>query len=205
MALFYQPVPTVGQLTDEEAAHALRVLRLKPGAAIELTDGKGSLYAAEITTVAGKQCHYRLTAQPQVMPRRPYHLHLAIAPTKNADRLEWMVEKCCEIGIDQISLVHCHHSERKVQKVERLVKKAVGAMKQSGNLFLPAIAPMVPFKSWLQHTEVIKGQAFIGYVDAHHNTTLQLAALKAKGEAKSSTRPSLICKMSGTCEQQILT
>lgn len=110
------------ELPVEEAMHALRVLRLKSGDEMFLMDGKGSFYRAEVTLAATKRCLYQIK---EVLPQEKTwrgRIHLAIAPTKMMDRIEWMVEKATEIGFDDISFLNCKFSERKVMRTVRLEK-----------------------------------------------------------------------------------
>ncbi|MFN8309704.1 MAG: RsmE family RNA methyltransferase [Chitinophagales bacterium] len=150
MQLFYAKVSGAGStaVLDENEAQHLRVLRLEGGAAIQLMDGIGNLWQAVVVhagkTGATAQVQQLITTQPH-----PSGLHIAIAPTKNMDRLEWFVEKATELGIGTISLLRCERSERKEVRVDRLEKIALSAAKQSGNLYLPVIHPVVPIKSFL--------------------------------------------------------
>lgn len=159
---FYAPdAATSDELPTEEAMHALRVLRLKSGDEMMLMDGQGCYYSAEVTLAATRVCKYRLVeAQPQ--PRQwAGHLHLAIAPTKMMDRMEWLVEKAVEVGIDDITFLNCDFSERRVIKTGRLGKIAVAAMKQSHKAWLPAVNEMVPFKKFI--AKPTPGRKFIAH------------------------------------------
>ena len=146
MRFFYVPnVQDNGELPEEEAMHALRVLRLKSGDEIMLTDGIGNFYKAEITVAATRKCVFKLL---ETIPQTPIwrgHLHLVVSPTKMMERMEWMVEKATEIGFDRISFINCDNSERRVIKVKRLEKIAVSAMKQSRKAWKPIIDEIVSF------------------------------------------------------------
>ena len=146
MRFFYVPnVQDNGELPEEEAMHALRVLRLKSGAEIMLTDGIGNFYKAEITVAATRKCVFKLL---ETIPQTPIwrgHLHLVVSPTKMMERMEWLVEKATEIGFDRISFINCDNSERRVIKVKRLEKIAVSAMKQSRKAWKPIIDEIVSF------------------------------------------------------------
>ncbi len=162
MHLFYQPEITLGHLLSEESKHAIRVLRLEVGTEIELTDGKGGFYKAKITNADPHECGFKVT-QSSVICERAFSIHLAIAPTKNADRMEWMVEKCVEIGIEKISFIQCKTSERKTINIERLEKIVVSAMKQSQKAWLPEVSFMVPFQKFISESnDALK---FIAHVD----------------------------------------
>lgn len=127
-------VPNAGQeneMPTEEALHALRVLRIKSGDEINLMDGVGNFYRAEVTLAATKRCLYEVK---EVLPQQPAwhgHVHLAIAPTKVMDRIEWMAEKATEIGFDELSFLNCKFSERKTMRTVRLDKIVISAVKQS--------------------------------------------------------------------------
>ena len=164
MQLFYQPQITEGVLSldTDESRHAIKVLRLKAGDALDLTDGQGHFYKAQITMADARKCGFQIVEKTSV-PHNPVYRHIAIAPTKNIDRLEWFVEKAVEFGIDRISLVLCHHSERKVVKNDRLERKAISAMKQSLKAWLPQIDTLQPIEQFLKSAEA--DQKFMAYVD----------------------------------------
>jgi len=134
------------------------------GEALVVIDGKGSWYDCEITRPDARRCELRVLQTRTDYGKRPYRIHIAIAPTKNADRMEWFVEKCVEIGVDEISFVVCKHSERRFFKTDRLNKIAVGAMKQSLKAFLPIINDACTLPEFLERTHPDE-QRFIAYVD----------------------------------------
>ena len=132
---FYAPdVVSTGFLPPEESAHAIRVLRLKEGEHIFVTDGKGSLYEAVILSGDSKGTAVAIERTVETFERRRPEVHLAIAPTKNIDRIEWMLEKLIEIGLDRISLICTDHTVRRHVNIERLRKIMISAMKQSRKL-----------------------------------------------------------------------
>lgn len=137
-------------LPDEESAHALRVLRLGVGDEINVIDGKGNLLECTIDDVKGKKCHFEIKNQQKLAPEWPRKINIAVAPTKNMDRMEWFVEKATEIGVDKISLLNCQFSERKVVKTERLDKIVVSAMKQSHKFYKPVVDEMENFKNFIE-------------------------------------------------------
>jgi 16S rRNA (uracil1498-N3)-methyltransferase len=162
--IFYQPhIPEgVNALDTEESRHCIRVLRKKSGDVIHLTDGKGFFYEALITNPDPAMCSFAIqTRTPE--PRRDFSVHIAIAPTKNIDRIEWFVEKSVEIGVDKITLVECRNSERASVKLERLQKISVMAMKQSLKASLPTIKGVVSFADFVKSSSA--DQKFIAYVD----------------------------------------
>ena len=177
MHLFYTPDITAGTytLSEEESKHAVRVLRLKAGDSIQLIDGRGGFYEAEITDDHQKHCSVRITGVKTEVGKRNWHLHIAIAPTKNNDRTEWFVEKAVETDIDAISLLDCSNSERSVVKTERLNKVAISAIKQSLKAYLPAIGEMTDYKKFIAASAGFSGQKFI----AHCNYRGTLPHLKA--------------------------
>jgi 16S rRNA (uracil1498-N3)-methyltransferase len=140
MTLFYCPtIHSSSVLSEEESQHAVKVLRLQAGDDIVVIDGVGGYYKARITQPNPKRCAFEVIEQQSEFGKRNYNLHVAIAPTKNIERLEWFVEKVTEIGIDQITPVICRYSERKTVKEERLEKIIVSACKQSVKAFFPKL------------------------------------------------------------------
>lgn len=146
-------------LDEAESKHISRVLRLTIGNKITILNGKGLIFQCEITAV-GKQCTVSIINFTKVEDEQP-HIHIAIAPTKNNDRLEWFIEKTTEIGINEITPIICSNSERKVVKQERLLKTAIAAMKQSGRAFLPQLNETVKFKDFLKESNA--NQQFIAH------------------------------------------
>lgn len=161
--IFYAPQVAEGitELPQEEAGHAVRVLRMKEGDALALTDGMGRFYDAHITLASNKHCQFAIDKTWNDHKLWKGNIHLAVAPTKNMDRMEWFAEKATEIGIDHITLLNCANSERKVVKTERLEKIVVSAMKQSHKAFKPEVTPMTAFKDFL--AQPIEGQKFIAH------------------------------------------
>ncbi len=147
MNVFFHPAPkdSINYLSPEESHHCVKVLRLTQNQEIHIVDGAGSLYLAQINHAHSKNCAF-LTKQIIKKQTREFYIHIAISPTKNFDRMEWFVEKAVELGVDEISFIQCERSERKILKTERLQKKAVSSLKQSGNLILPKINNLRAFK-----------------------------------------------------------
>ena len=137
-------------LSKEESKHATRVLRKKEGDILNFTDGKGGFYKAEITVADTKKCRLQIISSEQKPKQHNYHLHIAIAPTKNMDRYEWFLEKATEIGIDEITPIICDHSERKVLKTERCNRILLSAMKQSLKFHLPRLNKAISFGEFLK-------------------------------------------------------
>lgn len=135
-------------LPEEESKHVVRVLRMHIGDHIELVNGKGTLVKTEITNDHPKKCTVQVIERT-IIPSDSYSIHIAIAPTKNLDRMEWMVEKCTELGVHKISFLNCDNNERKVLKLDRLHKIAVSAMKQSKRYFLPELVGLIDFDAFI--------------------------------------------------------
>jgi 16S rRNA (uracil1498-N3)-methyltransferase len=147
---FYVPdVATTGELPAEEAGHALRVLRLTAGDELMLIDGRGSFYRAEVLSAEAKRCCYQVVETLPQQRQWRGHLHLAVAPTKMMERMEWLAEKATEIGFDELSLLDCQFSERRVVKTGRLEKIVVAAMKQSRKAWMPQVNEMQDFKTFI--------------------------------------------------------
>lgn len=136
-------------LGEEEARHCVRVLRKKIGDTIRFIDGKGGLYTGQITDLSKKDCWIRITDKIQ-QTQRAFNIHIAIAPTKNIARTEWFLEKCTELGIDEVSFLLCKHSERKKIRLDRLEKIVLSATKQSLKAFLPKINDFIPYKKFIK-------------------------------------------------------
>jgi 16S rRNA (uracil1498-N3)-methyltransferase len=167
MQLFYTPDidPSLSQyfLSEEESKHAVRVLRLAVGDDVTLIDGKGGLYKAEIKDAHPKRTILQINRVTTEFNKRNHYLHIAIAPTKNLDRVEWFLEKATEIGIDEISLIICQRSERKEAKAERLNKIITSAIKQSIKAYHPVLNAPVNLSQFLK--QPFDGQKFIAHCD----------------------------------------
>ncbi|MBQ1722316.1 MAG: 16S rRNA (uracil(1498)-N(3))-methyltransferase [Muribaculaceae bacterium] len=164
MPRFYAPdIARTLALPEEEARHCTRVLRMHEGDVIEVVDGAGRLYQCRITLAHDKRCNVEIVEQVSQPAHWGHDIVLAIAPTKNLDRIEWVVEKATEMGIDRIVPLLCCNSERKVLKTERLHKIAVAAMKQSLKATLPVIDELTPFGRFI--TQPFEGNRFIAYCD----------------------------------------
>jgi 16S rRNA (uracil1498-N3)-methyltransferase len=152
MHIFYTPDidSTEYVLSEEESKHCTKVLRLSRGAIISLIDGKGGLYTAEIISENKKTVTVKVIDTLLSYQKRDYYLHIAIAPTKNIDRLEWFLEKATEIGIDEITPVICTRSERRILKEDRLNKVITSAVKQSLQAYHPLLNPYVELSEFLK-------------------------------------------------------
>ena len=151
MQVFYTPdiANDTYTLNEEESKHCSRVLRLEVGDVVHLIDGVGGLYEAELTNINKKNVQLKVVNKQSDFGKRNHYLHIAIAPTKNIDRLEWFLEKATEIGIDEITPIICDRSERKIVKEDRLEKVVTAAVKQSLTAYHPKVNQAVTFAQFL--------------------------------------------------------
>jgi 16S rRNA (uracil1498-N3)-methyltransferase len=158
---FVPKADTQTELPQDEASHALRVLRLQTGDELFLMDGEGVFYRAEVAMTSNKHCHYNIL---ETLPQEKTwngHIHLAMAPTKMMERVEWMAEKATEIGFDELSFLNCQFSERRQLRKDRVEKIVVSAMKQSRKAWLPQVNDMITFKDFIRQER--KGRKFIAH------------------------------------------
>lgn len=167
------PTATSYQLSEEESKHAVRVLRLGIGDGVALVDGRGGLYTANVADANPKRCQLRITHHETSTPRS-YFTHVAVAPTKNLDRMEWFVEKAVEVGVERISFLRCARSERRELKLERLEKIAISALKQSGQAWLPQLDEMQDFGAFV--ASVTPETTFIAHLEEGERTALAQVA-----------------------------
>lgn len=177
MQLFYQPdiLAGVHELSKEESLHCVKVLRHQVGDMISVVDGRGSLFEVRLTDAKTKKCSFKVINHKR-QPERPYYIQIAIAPTKNIDRIEWFVEKAIEIGVNEISFFFGNHSERKELKLDRIERKAVAAMKQSEQFALPTINLFDNFEALAAHIPD-NFFRFIAHVDKNNPLHLMDAAI----------------------------
>lgn len=158
------------RFSKEESRHIIKVLRKSVGDTLNITNGKGWLFSAELTLAAIKNC-IAVIKTANLQPKKTYQLHLAVAPTKMNDRYEWFLEKATEIGVDTITPIFCDNSERRVIKVERFNKILQAAMKQSLNCYIPILEQAQSFKSFLNQD--FKGQKFIAHCENSDRKSLK--------------------------------
>ncbi len=159
---FYVPdAASATELPADEASHAVRVLRMKPGDEMVLMDGVGTFFKAEVAVASPHHCVYRVVEEMSQLPQWHGRYHIAMAPTKLMDRTEWMLEKVTEIGVDEVSLLNCGNSERRVAKPARLEKILVSAMKQSRKAWKPVLNDMAAFRKFV--SEPRGGMKFIAH------------------------------------------
>ncbi len=164
MNLFYTTniQENIAIFDDEEARH-LSVLRKKVGDKLSLTDGKGTLYEGRISMIDKRNCIVSIDNQQVEYRKLPYQLHIAIAPTKNMDRLEWFLEKATEIGITEITPLLCQNSERDKIRLDRLEGILLSAMKQSLQCHLPKLNPLTKFNDFMLLSQNVDSQKLIAY------------------------------------------
>ncbi len=153
-------------LNEEESKHAIRVLRKKHGDVISVMDGAGNRFDGPIIDDHQKHCTIKIEHHESNWGQIPYSFHLAIAPTKHMDRLEWVCEKAVEIGVSKITPLLCEHSERKVLKPARLERILLSATKQSLKGVVPILAPLTPFSEFIGNVDSSIEATYIGYCGA---------------------------------------
>ena len=180
MNVFYLPDAQLGTISfpEEESKHIVKVLRMKEGDSFCVTNGKGSLFDAELVDAHPKRATADLSNQRSGYDIREFKLTIALAPTKLNERTEWFLEKATEIGIDEVKLFASYHSERRVANVERFKKIVISAMKQSVKSKMPVVEEMVPFDKLVKQD--FDGQKFIAWID--DDVKEQLCDLYKKGE-----------------------
>ena len=173
MNLFYSPdiSSNIYTLPANESKHCIKVLRLKIGDTVHLTDGKGNLFETKIIEDNIKKCVLEIINTQSEVGKRDFNIHIAIAPTKNINRLEWFLEKATETGIDQITPIICEHSERKIIKPERLNKVITAAMKQSLKAYHPVLCETTKFKDFIK--KGFNGEKYIAYINEDYKDTLK--------------------------------
>lgn len=178
MNLFYTPdiAGSIYTLNEEESRHCQRVLRLREGAVIHLTDGRGNLFEARIIDARGRLVSAEISGKQENYGKRNYRLHLAVAPTKNIDRFEWFLEKATEIGVDEITPLICEHSERRHLRIDRLEKIITAAVKQSLKAYHPVLHPLTEYKNFIAAKR--EGQLFIAHLEEKNPVMLQKAYLR---------------------------
>ena len=175
MQLFYNKNISIKntQITFDktESRHIVRVLRKKEGDILHITNGKGVLFNCKILIANDKKCIVTITKTQKKIKHWFYHLHIAIAPTKNSNRFEWFLEKATEIGVDEITPIICQNSERRVIKIDRMQKIVQSAMKQSLKFTLPKLNEPVKFSTFIN--QEFKGKLLIAHCEDTDKKTLK--------------------------------
>ena len=173
MHIFYTPNISgkTYTLDETESKHCVRVLRLEKGDEITLVDGRGGFFTAEIADPNPKRCAVNVVKSELNFGLRNFQVQVAIAPTKNIERMEWFLEKATEIGIDRVTPLLCRYSERKEIKHDRLEKVMVSAMKQSLKAYLPHLDELTKFNDFIK--QPFEGQKFIAHCEEQHRELLK--------------------------------
>ena len=172
MQLFYHPEISSSDsqvvFPKDESKHIVKVLRKKEGDILHITNGKGFLFETALRVAGTNSCIAEILSYKESAPL-PYHLHLAVAPTKMNDRYEWFLEKATEIGIQEITPIICDHSERKVVKTDRFERVLQSAVKQSLHTFMPRLNEPIPFSEFMEQQK--DGQRFIAHCEDRQERT----------------------------------
>ena len=161
-------------LPEDESLHVLTVIRKNIGDKLLVVDGKGGLYETYIESDNIQSCRLNIVSVDKEFGHRNYYIHIAIAPTKSHDRIEWFIEKAVEIGVQEISFILTDHSERKNIKLNRINKRAISAMKQSLKAFIPKINDIVPLRDFMTKCSI--DEKYIGYLNKVENNHLMQSA-----------------------------
>ena len=184
MKLFFGEIFPEVKINKDEQAHILKVLRMKSGEEIFLTDGKGNVAQGNLV-LEGKKANLEVLNIKENLPDFSPKLHIAIAPTKNLDRIEFFVEKATEMGISEITFLQTEKTERKHLSIEKIQKKAVAASKQSLRFHFPIINELVKLSDFLQNVDSSK--TFV----AHCNENLERINLDILGQSRNDKNDSL--------------
>lgn len=152
----------IAYLPEEETRH-VQVLRKREGDRLHFVDGQGGFYVGQIAELNRKQTTIYLQEQMREYGKSPFYLHIAIALTKNMERIEWFLEKATEIGIDEVTFLDCEHSERTRLRMDRLEKICISAMKQAQRAYLPQLNDLTPFSDFVQSSGGLGMQQFIAH------------------------------------------
>ena len=163
MQLFYAPEITLPEytLSEEESKHCVRVLRMRVGDDLHITDGKGNMYRCKVLNDNAKHCTVEVVETIPEYEKMSYRLVMGVAPTKNIDRFEWFLEKATEVGITEVYPLECDHSERRQIKDEREEKVITSAVKQSLKAYHPTLAPLTRFAEFVRAPR--EGRKFIAH------------------------------------------
>ena len=178
LPFFYIPSWPPGQqevdLDEDNSRHVIQVLRMRPGEALRLTDGKGALLDGVILDDHKKKCRVSIKAAVSEPPRTN-RVTIAISPVKHTARFEWFLEKATEIGVSTIIPLLCERTERQSIRTDRLRNILVSAMLQSQQTWLPVLTEPTPFSELLAQAPT--GQAYIAHLLEAPRATASLAAI----------------------------
>jgi 16S rRNA (uracil1498-N3)-methyltransferase len=175
MQVFYTPGISgkFATLPSEESRHCINVMRFSFSDTIHLIDGRGGFYKALIIKPDPRACEVEITEYQADFNKRSCRLHLAVAPTKQIDRFEWLLEKAVECGVDEITPVRCQRSERKEIKTERLEKLIIASMKQAIVAEKPRLNEMIPYPQFIRSSSTTNPDKFIAYCTDQRNKLLK--------------------------------
>ena len=181
MQLFYAPEISLPRhtLSEEESKHCVRVLRMKPGDELHLTDGRGTLHRCKVVDDNVKRCTVEIVESTAEYEKMSYGLTLAVAPTKNIDRFEWFLEKATEVGITEIIPIECDHSERRQIKFDREEKVITSAVKQSLKAYHPRLHPLTDVRKVIASD--FDGEKYIAHCNSAFGEREYLGSLIKKG------------------------
>lgn len=190
MELFYAEefAGNICSLGQDEAGHCVRVLRHRCGDEINVIDGQGTMYRCRLVNDSPKSCEAEIVESFPQWGSHPYHLTMAVCPTKNNDRFEWFVEKATEVGMDVVAPVIGEHSERKVYKTDRAVKIALSATKQSLKASIPVVTEPVSVKQFIKDNADADALKLIAYCfedESHPRTSIKVALENAGEKSKN--------------------
>lgn len=182
MQLFYAPDVTLPlfTLSEEESKHCVRVLRLKAGDELHLTDGRGNMHRCRVVEPHQHHCTVEIIETHAEYEKLPYSLTMAVAPTKNIDRFEWFLEKATEVGVSRIVPIECDHSERRTIKYDRELRVITSAVKQSLKAYHPQLDELTPLREFI--AQPFEGHKFIAHCDANSPQREFLPAIIKKNE-----------------------
>ena len=171
MKLFFGEIFPAVHINDEEQQHIIKVLRMRDGEEISVTDGKGNL-AKGTLVFEGKKVSLDIKEIKKNLPEFSPKLHIAIAPTKNIDRIEFFLEKATEMGISEVTLIQTEKTERKILNIEKLRKQSIAASKQSLRFHFPVINDLMKLPDFIKNLD--PETTFV----AHCNENLERIDLK---------------------------
>lgn len=182
MQLFYAPEITlpIYTLDEEESKHCVKVLRMRPGDELHITDGRGSMHRCKVVDDNAKHCTVEVVETIHEYEKPDYRLVMAVAPTKNIDRFEWFLEKATEVGVSEFYPIECDHSERRQVKHERQLRVVTSAVKQSLKAYHPELHDLVDVRQVMAMP--FEGQKFIAHCNAEMGERQYLGSLIKKGE-----------------------
>ena len=180
MKLFFGEILPEVKINGEEQTHISKVLRMREGEEIFVTDGKGNLAKGNLV-FEGKKVSLNAKVIQENLPDFSPKLHIAIAPTKNIDRIEFFLEKATEMGISEVTLIQTEKTERKILNIDKLRKQSIAASKQSLRFHFSVVNDLVKFSDFIKTLN--PQTTFV----AHCNENLERIDLKEINPEKNIT------------------